>query len=193
MIFIQTYTGLTFDLQHPSPEMVDIEDIAHALSMLCRFTGHTSSFYSVAQHSVLCALKAPAHLSMQALLHDAHEAYVGDLNSPLKSIVGAGYGNLSYSIQRVIDTKFNAEHDIDSNHTIKNIDLRMLITEANALLAPRSTAWSIKVEPYDDFLINPWSPKEAKASFLSLFALYKISRYFEMPLTKCVDTNANTN
>ena len=193
MIFIQTYTGLTFDLQNPTPEMVDVEDIAHALSMLCRFTGHTKEFYSVAQHSVLCALKAPAHLSMQALLHDAHEAYVGDLNSPLKSIIGTRYSNLSSSIQRVIDTKFNAEHDRESQHVIRNIDLRMLITEANALLAPRSTPWSIKVDPYDDLNIEPWLPKEAKTSFLSLFSLYKIRQYFETSLTKCVDTNANTN
>lgn len=92
MSWIQTRSGEAFDLLNPKPEHVQLEDIVYALSHLCRFNGHTSRFYSVAEHSLhVCdrVLEAghPARAQLVALLHDAHEAYTGDIASPLKQLL----------------------------------------------------------------------------------------------------------
>jgi len=84
--WIQTYTGKRFWPLDPRPEDVDILDIAHSLSLLCRFTGHTSSFYSVSQHSILVAQEVPKRLRLWALFHDAAEAYIGDIARPTNLI-----------------------------------------------------------------------------------------------------------
>lgn len=84
MTWILTRSGRKFDLARPTADMVDPADIAHSLSMQCRFNGHTSRYYSVAQHSYLVADLVPAEDQLAGLLHDATEAYVGDLVRPLK-------------------------------------------------------------------------------------------------------------
>jgi len=76
--------GKPFSLSDPKPEEVEIPHIAHALSLLCRWTGQTREFYSVAQHCVDVSYIVPEHLALQGLLHDASEAYIGDVSSPLK-------------------------------------------------------------------------------------------------------------
>src|SRR6267378_1608096 len=88
--WIVTYSGLQFYHLAPTPEMVCIEDIAHALSQTCRWTGHTKFHYSVAQHSIYCSFLVPAEHALAALLHDASEAYLGDMNRPLKHYTDAG-------------------------------------------------------------------------------------------------------
>ena len=82
--WIRTHTGLRFDLLDPRPEAIDPRDVAHALARLCRFGGHVRRFYSVAQHSLLVADLAPLGLELPALLHDASEAYLGDVVAPLE-------------------------------------------------------------------------------------------------------------
>ena len=82
--WIQTFTGRAFYVLDPRPEDVDIEDIAHALSMQCRFAGHCREFYSVAQHSVTASWLVPPEDALWGLLHDAAEAYVVDLPRPIK-------------------------------------------------------------------------------------------------------------
>ncbi|MEM4379972.1 MAG: hypothetical protein QXL01_04720, partial [Thermoplasmatales archaeon] len=83
--WIETYSGKKFDYLAQSE--LDIEDIAHALSNLCRFNGHTRVFYSVAEHSVNVSSMVPPELKIAALLHDAAEAYIGDVPSPLKQLI----------------------------------------------------------------------------------------------------------
>lgn len=87
---IMTYTKKMFDPLHPNAELIDIQDVAHALSMLCRANGHFKSFYSVAQHSINCMLEAKARglstrLQLACLLHDASEAYLSDVTRPVKA------------------------------------------------------------------------------------------------------------
>ena len=87
---IMTYTKKMFDPLRPKPELVDIVDIAHALSMLCRANGHFKSFYSVGQHCINCAKEAAAKgyttkVQLACLLHDASEAYLSDVTRPVKA------------------------------------------------------------------------------------------------------------
>ena len=87
---IMTYTKIMFDPLHPNAEQIDIEDIAHALSMLCRANGHFKSFYSVAQHRINCMKEAKARgyserIQLACLLHDASEAYLSDVTRPVKA------------------------------------------------------------------------------------------------------------
>jgi hypothetical protein len=84
---ILTYTGCMFDLLDPDPERIDLRDVAHALARIGRFTGHGDQIFTDAQHSVLVCDLAPAHLKRWALLHDAEEAYVGDVSSPMKEAI----------------------------------------------------------------------------------------------------------
>ena len=80
-------SGNYFDLQDPSASRFEVTDIAHALSNICRFTGHTQRFYSVAEHSVICSHMVPPEDAMAALMHDASEAFIGDVSTPLKSLL----------------------------------------------------------------------------------------------------------
>jgi len=91
--WIETYTGKKLYFLEPKPEQIDIEDIATALSNECRFGGHTKSFYSVAEHSILVATICPAPLALVGLLHDASEAYLRDIASPIKQYL-ANYKEL---------------------------------------------------------------------------------------------------
>ncbi len=105
MSWIQTYTGKKFDLLNPSPEMINIRDIAHALSQICRFGGHTQSFYSVAQHSLIVSECVQPWDALWALLHDGCEAYCQDLCRPLKNMLPV-YGHIERRIQMVVATRF---------------------------------------------------------------------------------------
>src|SRR5579872_2947230 len=82
--WIQTASGLEFPLFEPRLDAINIEDIAHGLSMICRFTGQCARFYSVAEHSVHVSHLVPREDAAWGLLHDAAEAYLGDVASPLK-------------------------------------------------------------------------------------------------------------
>ncbi len=86
--WMQTYKRIPFQPMEPVIEQIDIEDIAHALSMICRFGGHTREFYSVAEHSVHVSMHCNPEHALAGLLHDAAEAYVGDLIRPIKRQLG---------------------------------------------------------------------------------------------------------
>lgn len=102
---IRTVSGQYVNIADPDPETIRIEDIAHALSQLPRFGGHLPRFYSVAQHCMACAeLVAPEH-KLQALLHDASEAYLLDVPSPLKALLPE-YQKLEARFMELIAKKF---------------------------------------------------------------------------------------
>jgi hypothetical protein len=172
MTWIQTFTGIQFNILEPTPEMIDIHDIAHALSNLCRFTGHSKSFYSVAQHSYLIAARVPEEDMLAALLHDAPEAYLADISSPVKRLPGFGgeYAKLEARIHAAICLKFGVE--LDMPHSVREADLKMLVTEKRDLMAD-GYDWKIEyndqpVEPYH-FTIDPHGPLVARDQFLRTF------------------------
>lgn len=173
--WIQTYTGKAFDLENPRVEDICIEDIAHALSNLCRYTGHCKQFYSVAQHSVLCSLEAPDELKLAALMHDAAEAYVGDVSSPLKRLPGMGsYRALELCILQKIWEKFEIqefEPGEPLDPRILEIDLRMLSTEVwekNGLMVTPPRSWELTEPPYARGII-PGNPPESFWNFMYTF------------------------
>lgn len=147
--YIQTFTGRQFFIEDPRPEDVDIRDIAHALSMICRFTGHVSRFYSVAEHSLLVAKNLPVKYQAFGLLHDASEAYLTDVSGPLKSLVAlAEYKNLEIRATQCIFARFGLPFWIPEQ--VKSIDRSALVAERNALFSlPEGAVWSWK-EDLDD-------------------------------------------
>lgn len=111
---IMTYTKKMFDPLQPNAELIDIEDIAHALSMLCRANGHFKSFYSVAQHSINCMKEAKARgyserIQLACLLHDASEAYLSDVTRPVKAELPR-YKEIETPLQEAIWNKWLGEH-----------------------------------------------------------------------------------
>lgn len=162
--WMQTFKGIQFWPMDPRPEEVDIEDIAHALSNMCRFGGHTKSFYSVAQHSCIVSDNLPFGLSAQGLLHDATEAYLVDVPTPIKRFL-VGYKEFEAGLARVIGERFDVElvHLAPETH---EADVRALWTEKRDLKGPQPARWPIEEhEPYPS-KIRPWGPARAKEEFL---------------------------
>jgi hypothetical protein len=162
-------SGKIWYLDEPRQEDLDVEDIAHALSLLCRFGGHCKEFYSVAQHSVLCMQQATrmglgALAERTVLLHDASEAYLVDLPRPVKMMLPE-YSFMEYRLHRLVARQF----DLECPHPayVKEIDDRMLITEQLALM-PDAPPYLEGVDPYN-VLIGSWGPEVAKAMFLSCY------------------------
>ncbi len=85
---IRTYTGKLFDFVNPELYPISIDDIAHSLSLLCRFAGHCKKFYSVAEHSYRVSYVCPPEHALWGLMHDAGESYVVDVPRPLKHMAG---------------------------------------------------------------------------------------------------------
>lgn len=153
------------------PEDVDIEEIAHSLAHQCRFQGHVRDFYSVAEHSVRLSLQLPEDLALCGLLHDATEAYCGDMIRPLKRSLPE-YQAIEGQIWLAVANRFGLPLELPSE--IKVADNRMLQTERRDLLAAHRWSWmedSVAegaTLPYD-FQIVPWSPTYARARFLREF------------------------
>lgn len=105
-------SGTKIDLLNPTPEMIHPEDVAGALSKICRFGGHSSEFYSVAQHSVFVSALVPDQLRFPALMHDAAEAYLGDVIKPLKVLLGNVYEDLEERFMQVICKRFAIDPDL---------------------------------------------------------------------------------
>lgn len=169
MSYIITQTKIRFEFLDPKPEHILIEDIAHALSQTCRFNGHTSGFFSVAQHSVFVSELVEAikpEYSLWGLLHDAQEAYVGDITSPLKKIINGNYDYIHDLIQGAIISKFwlfMPEPD-----EVKRCDRIMTVNELWTLIDPTYEEEGI---PRLFSEIPCWKPTEAKDRFLQRFKL----------------------
>lgn len=163
--WIQTYSGKQFYALDPQPEDICIEDIAHALSNMCRYAGHCKKFYSVAEHSILVAEYLPSEYQLAALLHDASEAYLVDIPRPFKGYL-TNYYELESKIMDAIYARFNVDcgfHDV-----IKEVDTRILNDEREQNMPPSKHKW----DDYGDLLgveLRFYSPEEAEQQFLSYF------------------------
>lgn len=166
MSVILTYTGRHVDLLSPNPAEFNLVDIAHALSQINRFTGHTAYPYSVAQHSVLCARLVPQEHQLEALFHDAHEAYTGDVTSPLKALL-PDYQEIEARMECALRAALYLP--ATKSDIVKHADLVMLATEKRDLMPLDLNRWGCLtgIEP-DYAVINPWQPTVAAAEFITM-------------------------
>lgn len=166
MIWILTHSGIHFNPQEPKPEDLCIGDIAHALSLLCRFNGHCRTFYSVAEHCVRVSLSCPPQDALWGLLHDLGEAYLGDLPRPIKAafpLFDAWEQNLMHTAAE----KFGLAWPLpDSVHRADDI---LLATEIRDLMTRTEDSWELKAQPLAE-RITPLSPVDAEQAFLQRYA-----------------------
>jgi len=165
--WIQTFTGRQAWPLRPAEEDICIEDIAHALSMICRYTGHVREFYSVAQHSVIASKIVPLEDAQWALLHDATEAYLCDVARPVKPFLG-DYKKIERRLMNCIANVFNLSGF--EPESVKHADLVLLATERRDLMASPPVPWisTENISPLTD-RIHPLPPAEAKKLFLDRF------------------------
>lgn len=173
---IQTFTGLRFSPLEPDPAAIEIADIAHGLAHHCRFGGHASTYYSVGQHScvvadAVAARGADRDTVLHALLHDASEAYLGDLPHPVKhrSEFGALYRRIEEPLQAAILARFGLA--LSPPPLVKEIDRAALATERTLLMRAVDDAWWPELEGVRplDVEIVPWSPQQSETEFLLRF------------------------
>lgn len=160
---IQTYSGGVLNFDFPEEHQFSIYDIAHALSNICRFTGHTTSFYSVAQHCVLVSMIVPPSVALKGLLHDADEAYLGDVAAPLKALL-PDYKAIEARVARALYTHFGLNPAADP--LIKHADHLALVTEARDLMHRPIVMPGVTPVAYH---ITPLQPAEAEMVFLDRF------------------------
>lgn len=162
--WFQTFSGVQFYPFDPRPEDIRIEDIAHHLSMICRFGGAIRTFYSVGQHSVLVSHAVPEEFALWGLLHDASEAYLGDMVRPLKVGMPA-YRDVEHRVMSVIAERFGLSWPEPPE--IKIADNNLLATERRDLL-PHQLRWTESGTPLAN-PITPWSSDGAELVFLQRF------------------------
>lgn len=166
--YILTASGWHFDLIDPRPEMVDIADIAAALSKLCRFTGHLSDFYSVGQHCLHVMTLVPEHLRLEALLHDADEAYTGDCSTPQKIALGPTWQAFSQPIQIAVRARFGLPPRLSAE--VKRADILALGIERANFMPEDSDEWPVLVGvDIPDVTLRPMPHYLVEKMFLGAF------------------------
>lgn len=163
--WMQTYTGLRFWPLDPRVEDISLNDIAHSLSMQCRYGGHSLRFYSVAEHSVLVAQACSIENALWGLLHDASEAYLVDVPRPLKRSL-PGYKEAEDRVMRCVAEKFNLSWPMPDE--VKMIDERILGNERRAVMR-EGPSWHLPYEPLKGIEFFFWRPEKVKERFLELF------------------------
>lgn len=175
---IMLSSGRVLDLFDPDPEVLDIQVIARALARLCRYNGHSKRFYSVAEHSVLVSSILPKDLKKWGLLHDAAEAFLGDVVSPLKrSPLMAGYRQAEAVMEKEILRRFGVYTRYPEDAAwVKRADLAALATEIQTVApgSPEAAYWRRHNETLPAPVVPSWelglAPEEAEDMFLEMFA-----------------------
>jgi len=168
---ILTSAGTYFHFLEPERSAIDIETIAHALSHICRFTGHTSPFYSVAQHSVLVSRLVPPEHALAGLLHDAPEAYLGDVAAPLKMLL-PDYKAIEARVEAEVLRRFGLTPMLAPE--VKQADRLALAIEQHALMPMHDNVWECDSHPgfvaaRAHMQIDPAIPAVARKLFMGRF------------------------
>lgn len=172
MSVMSTYTGLVFDPMEMKEENVAIEDIAHALSMICRGGGQLLHFFTVAQHSINCSKEAEARgysgrIQLACLLHDASEAYIADIIRPVKPHLN-NYLEIEDSVMQVIWKKFGLGDLTEEEHALwRRIDNEILLPELKSLLIAGKDIELVPLALEPDLRERPY--REVEAEFLERF------------------------
>jgi len=182
-IWIPTYSGRRFHLCDPQPEEICIEDIAHHLGNICRWTGAVREHWSVAQHCVLVAryLKHSgysANVCLAGLLHDAPEAYVNDSSRAMKRLIPE-LERIEENIRLAVFAHFHIELDDPDWQAVMDVDNFLQTSEKIALLE-RHTVWPEDRCVPMTFRIVPWKPEQASREYLELFTILNRKQNDEM-------------
>ena len=169
--WMRTYTGKKFWPFDPRPEDIDIYDIAHSLSLQCRFNGHCKVFYSVAQHSVLVSEIVKHKQAFPALLHDAPESYLGDIIQPLKKNLKEIHSIEKRLLEIILEHFGIEDYNQDEIHKADKI---LLVTEMRDFMTSPPEIWeeSKLYQPLSKKII-PLSCKKAERLFLKRYAELK--------------------
>lgn len=178
----QTFTGRQFWPCDPRADEVCIEDIAHALSLQCRFAGHCRAFYSVAEHSVRVSrevwlsahdagMSGPqcAQIALAGLLHDASEAYCVDVPRPLKPFL-TNYREIEHGVSAAVAERFGFDASLFAHPMVKRADEVLLMTEARDLMGPPPRPWGFAHGiTAQRWTIDPWDWQRALSEFTERF------------------------
>lgn len=164
---ILLHSGAYFDLLDPWNSAFTIEDIAHGLSNTCRYAGQCNAFYSVAEHSWHTSYIVPGPWKLAALMHDAAEAFIGDVTRPLKSLL-PGYKRIERNVEDAIAIRFGIA-GMDAPE-VKSADLAMLAAEQAEIMPAHADGWAVLggVIPAPVNL-RMWRPEVAREAFLDRF------------------------
>jgi 5'-nucleotidase len=172
--YLQTVSGRFVNPFDPDPDQLDIADIARALANVCRFGGHCRSFYSVAQHSVIVSELVEERGGdvedvFAALMHDATEAYLGDMPHPIKhrSPLGEAFKAAEDHLEEVIRARFAIKPDVPE---IKRADRALLATERRAFSAENWHWPELDGVAPLDLELTAWAPDEAERAFRRRYA-----------------------
>ena len=168
-------SGNYFDFSDIENQTLDVHDIAHGLSMTCRFGGHCNKFYSVAEHSVWVSRLVPPEYAMIGLLHDASESVLGDMPKPLKNIMPE-YSLMEEKLEITIARQYNIQFPYPPE--IKQEDIKMLITEQSQLFSghiPKTGVFE-KALPYD-FRLLCLTPEQAYIKFMERYRQLKLDGF----------------
>jgi hypothetical protein len=172
--YIPTFTGKVFNVTFPSSRDISIRDIAHSLSMQCRFGGHCQQFYSVAEHSLILSHLVDKKIALYALLHESPHAYIHDVVIPLQPLF-PGYQEMANRIWAMVAKRFRLSPVIPL--AIRNADLKLRASEIEYLLLPTTRTWLQGVTPFtlEELGLRHSKqlgmlPREANRQFLARFA-----------------------
>lgn len=167
MSWILTASGRHFNYLDPRAADIDILDIAQGLSNECRYAGHTRAFYSVAQHAWLASQIVPGICALEALLHDATEAYCKDIPRPLKQLL-PDYQEIEARVDGAIRSRFNLP--LTMSEDVRRADLILLATERRDLMPADRAPWPI-LDGVDALprKIVAVQPSRAQAMFIKRF------------------------
>ncbi len=171
---IETFRGVAFPVLEPRAELVDVWDIAHALSNICHYGGHVRRFMSVAEHSVhvseLLEQWGRPDLAMAGLMHDAAEAYVGDMLRPLKySPVMAAYREVEARVDAAVRERFGIVLGEEDEVVLKRADDAVVRAEARELMKSKGEGWAWNGTPVEDITFWYCTPQNGAIEFLSRF------------------------
>lgn len=159
--YMRTWTGKYFYPDQVDQLQVDILDIAHALSNMCRYNGHLNHFYSVAQHSLIVSELVPQEYALEGLLHDACEAYIPDMPSPLKRVLPE-FVEFQEEIMKHVFKHFNLRYPLPGE--VDYIDKTIRSAEIFWL-----SNWDEHFLHVFDYKIVPVEPKVVEQQFLTKF------------------------
>lgn len=160
---ILTADGLYFDFLDPTSESITLEAVARGLSNICRFNGQCHRFYSVAEHSVLVSRRVPEQDARAALMHDAAEAFIGDVTKPLKRLL-PDYQAIEQRVEAAVFARFGIPLPLPES--VKRADREMLYVEQRqAMLNADGWSWATETDDVPDLAFL--SPTDAYAAFMA--------------------------